>query len=66
MAFTRAILDALGDPASDLNRDGYLSITELDYQISERVKQLTEGRQHPVTQKPPSVGNLPFYKAAPP
>jgi WD40 repeat protein len=64
-AFTKAILDAMDDPSSDLNRDGYLSITELDYQISERVKKLTEGKQHPVTQKPPSLGDLPFYKVAP-
>ncbi len=61
-AFTKAILDAMDDPASDLSRDGYLSITELDYQISERVKRLTEGRQHPVTQKPPSFGDIPLYK----
>lgn len=63
-AFTKAILDVMGKPESDVNRDGYLSINELDLHISERVKQLTRGQQHPVTQKPPTIRNFNLAKAA--
>ena len=62
-AFTRALLDSLADPDSDMDHDGYLGPTELDYQLSRRVKELTAGKQHPVTQKPPTIGESNFYKA---
>jgi WD40 repeat protein len=61
-AFTRALLDSLGNPGSDLDHDGYLGLTELDFQLSRRVKELTSGQQHPVTQKPPTVSDFNFYK----
>ncbi|MGB7348047.1 MAG: caspase family protein [Pirellulaceae bacterium] len=57
-AFTRAFLDSLKQKKTDFNSDGYISITELDLSISERVKELTEGRQHPTTQKPSTIRNF--------
>ena len=57
-AFTRAFLDAMKEKKTDYNADGYISITELDLSISERVKELTEGRQHPTTQKPSTIRNF--------
>jgi WD40 repeat protein len=63
-AFTKAVLDVLADPASDLNHDGFLSLTELDYQISEHVKGLTEGRQHASRDWPPTVPNYTVFQFA--
>jgi len=56
-AFTRAIVDTLGAGVSDKDEppDGLLTITELDLNISRRVKELTMGMQHPVVQKPSSM-----------
>ncbi|MCA9268435.1 MAG: caspase family protein [Planctomycetales bacterium] len=62
-AFTKAFIDALGDAAADVNRDGYISVNELDLQLSDRVKQLTAGRQHPVTEKPATIRNFNLAKA---
>ncbi len=53
-AFTKALLEGLGGKA-DLKGDGRITITSLDYFLSERVKELTNGSQHPTTTKPPSV-----------
>ncbi|MCA9219994.1 MAG: caspase family protein, partial [Planctomycetales bacterium] len=57
-AFTKALLDVLSDAKGDVSHDGYLSVTELDLQLSERVKQLTAGQQHPVSVKPPTIRNF--------
>ncbi|NUQ65478.1 MAG: caspase family protein [Pirellulales bacterium] len=54
-AFTRAFLDMMSDAKSDIDGDGYLSVTETDLNLSRRVKELTGGRQHPVTRKPPTI-----------
>ena len=48
---------------SDLDQDGYLSVTEMDYQLSRRVKLLTDGKQHPVTKKPPTIRDFNLAKA---
>lgn len=60
-AFTKALLDAFGSPESDTNGDGYLSISELEAQVYDRVKQLTKGNQHPVVERPPTIRNFSFY-----
>lgn len=61
-AFTKAILDAISDVKTDATGDGFLSLLELDLQISERVKMLTEGRQHPVTGRPLTIRNFNLAK----
>jgi len=60
-AFTRALLDTLNSPASDLDNpgDGHLSITELDHNLTRRVRDLTDGKQHPTTSKPPTIRDFP-------
>lgn len=58
-AFTKALLEGL-DGKADLKGDGRITITGLDYFLSERVKELTGGSQHPTTAKPPSVPNFPI------
>ncbi len=55
-AFTRALVDAMADPAtSDSNRDGYMSLAELAFQLESRVKELTGGRQHPAIDRPGTI-----------
>jgi uncharacterized caspase-like protein len=49
-AFTSALLSILGDPSA-YGRDGMLSISELDEELSVRVSELTEGRQNAVMTK---------------
>ncbi|NUQ62260.1 MAG: caspase family protein [Pirellulales bacterium] len=61
-AFTRGLIDTFGDPASDANHDGYLSIIEMELSLDRRVKELTQGRQHPVVDRPPTVSNFSFYR----
>ncbi len=58
-AFTKALLEGLAGKA-DIKGDGRITITGLDYYLSERVKELTGGNQHPTTTKPPSVPNFPI------
>lgn len=62
-AFTKAFLEMMTSRDSDLDRDGYLSVTEMDYQLSRRVKLLTGGKQHPVTKKPPTIRDFNLAKA---
>ena len=52
-AFTKAILEALESTPStqnaDYNKDGVISLAELNLFVTDRVKTLTGGRQHPFT-----------------
>ena len=61
-AFTEALLEGFTGKA-DYNRDSAISIKELDLWLSERVKELTEKRQHPVARKPPTVPDFPIALA---
>jgi hypothetical protein len=47
-AFTKAFLDTVYDPTGDLNHppDSLLSIKEIDFRLTQGVKQLTRGQQH--------------------
>jgi len=60
-AFTKALLDTFASADSDHDGDGYLSLTELEDQVYRRVKQLTQGAQHPVVERPPTIRNFNFY-----
>lgn len=58
-AFTKAILEGF-DGNADLDGDQVIKLKELDYYVSERVKSLTGGRQHPFT--PINLfGNIPLF-----
>ncbi len=58
-AFTKAMLEGL-DGNADLNGDQVVSLHELNLFVSERVKTLTGGRQHPFT--PINLfGNIPLF-----
>lgn len=58
-AFTKAILEGF-DGNADYNKDSAISLLELNLWVTERVKTLTDGRQHPYT--PINLfGDLPLY-----
>ncbi|UXP34115.1 caspase family protein [Reichenbachiella agarivorans] len=57
-AFTLSILEGINDGKADIKPDGVVHLRELDYYLSERVQELTGGRQHPTTQKPSSISKL--------
>src|SRR5262249_28550064 len=61
-AFTKALLDTLTSRASDINGDGFVSVTELDHHLATRVRELTQDRQHPATGKPSTVPDFNLFK----
>ncbi len=54
-AFTKALLEGLGEAKADYNSNGEISIKEIDLYVTDRVKELTGGRQKPTTIIPQSV-----------
>jgi WD40 repeat protein len=61
-AFTKALIEGLQQGKADQNDDGVIHLNELDNYISERVKQLTNGKQHATTQKPSSISRFPIFQ----
>ena len=59
--FTLAIVEGLSGEA-DTNKDGVVYLNELDNYVTDRVKALTKGKQHPVTAKPTSIRSFPLAK----
>jgi uncharacterized caspase-like protein len=59
--FTLALTQGL-EGAADANEDGYVYFTELDAYVSTKVKELTQGRQHPVTAKPATIRPFPLSR----
>jgi uncharacterized caspase-like protein len=60
-AFTKAILETFEDPDSDINGDRFLSLTELEQGVCDRVQEMTKGQQHPVMKRPATIHNIPLY-----
>lgn len=58
-AFTKALVEGLMGKA-DHTGTGRITHKGLDYYLSERVKALTNGQQHPVTQAPGGVPDFPL------
>ncbi|MCC6470250.1 MAG: caspase family protein [Alphaproteobacteria bacterium] len=58
-AFTKAMIEGLSG-AADYQKDGSVTVNELDLYLSQRVKALTEGRQSPTTAKPQSTQDFPI------
>lgn len=61
-AFTKALIEGLEQGKADYSGDGIIHLRELDVYLSERVKTLTGGVQHPTTQKPSTISRLPLYQ----
>ncbi|MCP4111117.1 MAG: hypothetical protein GY749_37255 [Desulfobacteraceae bacterium] len=61
-AFTKALIEGLEGKAN-YNNDNAINIKELDLFITDRVKQLTGGAQHPTTEIPKTMPDFPLvYK----
>jgi len=58
--FTVALVEGLSGKAA--KTDGAIYLHHLDGYITDRVKELTQGRQHPVTAKPTSIRSFPLAK----
>jgi len=61
-AFTKALLDGMEAGEADQTPDSIIYLRELDYYISERVKELTGGSQHPTTLKPSTISLFPIVQ----
>lgn len=59
--FTLALIEGLSGKA-DFNGDDVVYLNELDTYVTDRVKTLTRGQQHPVTAKPGTVRSFPLAK----
>ena len=57
-AFTKALVEGLNGRAAYTGR-GTITVNMLDLYLSERVKELTKGRQTPTTTKPYGVPDFP-------
>jgi uncharacterized caspase-like protein len=58
-AFTKAAVEGIGGKA-DYTGKGRITINMLDLYISERVKELTKGKQTPATAKPQTIPDFPL------
>ncbi|MBL8707239.1 MAG: caspase family protein [Rhodospirillales bacterium] len=58
-AFTKALLEGIAGRA-DYQKDDVITLNELELYVSERVKELTGGRQAPTTAKPSSTQDFPI------
>ena len=57
-AFTKALMEGIHEGKADFTQDLHVSVAELEVYISDRVKDLTQGNQKPVTTKPEAVEDL--------
>jgi uncharacterized caspase-like protein len=61
-AFTKALVEAMEQGQADYSNDGIILLRELDLYVAERVDALTEGEQHPTTQKPSTISRFPIVR----
>lgn len=54
-AFTKAMIEGLGNAQADYNHNKIITIKEIDLYITDRVKELTKGKQKPTTIIPESI-----------
>jgi WD40 repeat protein len=59
-AFTKALIEAIGEGKADIAHKGKITTALLDAYLAERVKQLTRGEQHPVMSRPDAVPDFPL------
>lgn len=59
--FTLAIVEGLSGKAAK-TADGAVYLHQLDSYVTDRVKELSDGKQHPVTVKPGSIRSFPLTK----
>lgn len=59
--FTQALIEGLSGKAARTG-DAAVYLHQLDSYVTDRVKQLSQGRQHPVTAKPSTIRSFPLAK----
>jgi uncharacterized caspase-like protein len=59
--FTQAVVEGVSGKAAH-GAEGAVYLHHLDAYVTDRVKELTGGRQHPVTAKPTSVRSFPLAR----
>jgi hypothetical protein len=47
---------------ADQDKDGVVYLNEQDKYVTDRVEELTRGKQHPVTAKPTSIRSYPLAR----
>jgi WD40 repeat protein len=57
-AFTKALLEGIADGKGDILHQGSITLSGLDVYITQRVKELTQGQQHPIMTKPATITNF--------
>lgn len=58
-AFTKALLEGISGKA-DMREKGEITVSGLDFYVSDRVKELTNGQQLPTTAKPNTIPDFPI------
>jgi WD40 repeat protein len=59
-AFTKALIEAIGEGKADVTHKGKITTALLDAYLADRVKALTDGEQHPVMSRPDAVPDFPL------
>ena len=62
-AFAKALIEAIGEGKAAIQAQKPITTDLLDYYVVERVKQLTDGKQHPVMHRPDLVPDFPLALA---
>ncbi len=57
-----SVIEGIETGSADLVKDGIIELRELDTFVSEKVKELTGGRQHPTTVKPSTISRFPVAR----
>jgi WD40 repeat protein len=64
-AFTKALIEAIGEGKAALDPSGRITTDMLDFYIAEHVKTMTGGTQHPVMNRPVVIPDFPLALAKP-
>ncbi len=62
-AFTKALIEAIGEGKATIGSTHEITTASLDAYLSQRVKELTNGAQHPVMTRPQVVPDFPLAVA---
>jgi WD40 repeat protein len=64
-AFTKALIEAIGEGKASLDPSGRITTDMLDFYIEEHVKSMTNGAQHPVMNRPVVIPDFPLALVKP-
>ncbi len=62
-AFAKALIDAIGEGKASIDPSGRITTDMLDLYVEDHVKTMTDGRQHPVMNRPVLVPDFPIAVA---